>query len=128
MDFPEKSSSDQDNNQILLELLRKEQGYYLSILEIAKEESKKVSMNEPFKEIKPLLNKKKILLTCIGEIEKKLTPLKKYWQGKTDRSDVLSKQIKDQLDALNEILKEILRLDSISQKTLEAYYSNLQKH
>jgi hypothetical protein len=104
---------------MLYQLLKKEHGYYKAIQEIAREEYEKLNANHPISELKPLLKKKKILLSCISEIETAMTPLKRYWQNKSNRTDDASERIKLELDALNKLLKEILQLDLLSQKTLE---------
>ncbi len=108
-----------NKDQMLYQLLKKEYGYYKAILEIGKEEHEKLNSNQPLNELRPLIKKKKILLSCINEIEAAMNPLKKYWQGKEDRTDEVSQKIRLELDVLNTLLKEILQLDLLSQKTLE---------
>lgn len=104
---------------MLYQLLKKEHGYYKAIQEIAHEEYEKLNSNQPISELKPLLKKKKILLSCISEVETAMTPLKRYWQNKPNRTDESSERIKAELDSLNKLLKEILQLDLLTQKTLE---------
>lgn len=113
--------------QILYQLLQKEYGYYLSILEITKVENEKLSSHQPLSDINSLLKKKKILLSCIAEIEGALHPLKRHWQGKKDRSDPESVKIKHELAKMDQLLKEILELDLISQQILENYLESLQQ-
>lgn len=105
--------------EVLYQLLRKEHGYYRGILEITQMEHEKLNLNRAENEMKPLQKKKKIFLSCIQEIETAMFPLKKHWQGKTDRSDYLSIQIQNELLALNVLLKEILQLDLVNQKKFE---------
>lgn len=118
---PDKNSSitNMSKEEVLYHLLKKEHGYYKAIFEITRQENEKLNLNQSILDIKPLLKKKKILLSCISEIENALTPLKKYWQSKTDRSDFFSELIKQELEGLNKLLKEILQMDLLSQKTLE---------
>lgn len=123
----ENPLSGMSKEEVLYHLLKKEHGYYKAIMEITKQEHEKLGNNQSIVEIKPLLKKKKILLTCISEIETALAPLKKYWQTKTDRSDYFSRQIKLELDDLNKLLKEILQIDLLSQKTLENHMVYLKE-
>lgn len=113
--------------EILYELLLKEQGYYSSILEVTRQENEKLGSQKPLSEINPLLKKKKIFLSCIAEIETALTPLKKYWQNKKDRTDPESQKIKNALANLDRLLKEILELDLISQQILERYLDTFKQ-
>lgn len=113
--------------EILFHLLKKEHGYYKAIYDLTKEEQERLSLNPSISDIKPLLKKKKVLLSCIGEIEFALTPLKKYWQEKKERNDFISEQILEQLGALNQLLREIMQMDLLSQKTLENHMLKLKK-
>lgn len=113
--------------QILYELLRKESGYYLSILELTRIENEKLSSHQPLSDINPLLKKKKVLLSCIAEIEGALPPLKKFWQAKKDRSDSDSIKIKQELSNMDRLLKEILELDLMSQQILESYLESFKQ-
>ncbi len=112
--------------EVLCQLLKKEHGYYNAILEITRIEHEKLSSNQPLQEIRSLLKKKKIFLDCINEIESALAPLKKYWQTKTERTDSASEQIKEVLVSLDTVLKEILQLDLISQKSVENHLNSLR--
>jgi hypothetical protein len=113
--------------EVLYHLLKKEHGYYKAIMEISQQEYANLESRQPFTQIAPLLKKKKILLTCISEIDAALAPLKKYWQSKKDRSDPYSEKIKIELDALNKLLKEILQMDLVSQKNLEHHLLTLKE-
>lgn len=113
--------------EVLFHLLKKEHGYYKAIMEITRQEHEQLENCQSIVDIKPLLKKKKILLSCISEIETALAPLKRYWQTKTDRSDYFSIQIKRELDDLNKLLKEILQVDLLSQKTLENHMTSLRE-
>lgn len=112
--------------EVLYHLLKKEHGYYKAIMEITRQETERLESEEPIAEIKSLLKKKKILLACINEIETALNPLKKYWQSKPTRDDFFSVQIKEELNLLNKLLKEILQLDLLSQKALENHMLSLK--
>ncbi len=107
--------------EMLYQLLRKERGYYKAIQEIGKEEYEKLTSHAPLSDLKPLLKKKKIILSCISEIEASMRPLKNYWQAKIDKSDSISQKIKEELDILNKLLREILQLDLLSQKMMEKH-------
>ena len=112
--------------EVLYELLKKEYGYYSSIREITKQENEKLARHDPLSEINPLLKQKKILLSCITEIESSMQPLKKYWREKQERNDPVSLKIKKQLAEMDHLLKDILQLDLISQKSLEEHLLYLQ--
>lgn len=114
--------------EVLFRLLKKEHGYYKAIHDLAKEEQEKLAANNPsLAEFKTALKKKRVLLACISEIESALTPLKKHWQHKKDRNDFISQQVVQELDSLNELLREIMQMDLISQKTLENHFLNKSK-
>lgn len=112
--------------EVLYHLLKKEHGYYKAIMEITRQEHQLFEHAQSIVDIKPLLKKKKILLACINEIETALTPLKKYWQSKAERTDYFSGQIKRELEDLNKLLKEILQIDLLSQKSLENLMMDLK--
>lgn len=116
-----------NKDNLLYQLLKKEHGYYKTILEISKEENQKLRGENPLTELKPLLKKKKILLASIGEIDVAMAPLKKYWQGKNNRSDEPSEKIKLELSELNNLLKQILQLDLANQKTMESHMKALRE-
>jgi len=113
-------------DEVLYQLLRKEHGYYKGILELTLTEHEKLKSNQPTNEMQPLQKKKRILLSCIHEIETAMLPLKKYWQSKTDRSDYISVQIQEELIDLNKLLKEILQLDLVNQKIFESHLAFLR--
>lgn len=112
--------------EVLFRLLKKEHGYYKAIHDLAKQEQEKLALNPSLAEFKAALKKKKVLLACISEIETALTPLKKHWQDKKDRNDFISKQVVEELDSLNVLLREIMQMDLNSQKTLENHFLKTQ--
>jgi hypothetical protein len=116
-----------NKEQMLYQLLKKEHGYYKTILEIAQQENETLKSHQAISALKPLLKKKKIILSCINEIESAMTPLKKYWQSNQNRSDEASKKINVELQALGQLLKEILQLDLLSQKTMENHLLYLRE-
>lgn len=113
-------------DEVLYQLLKKEHGYYRSILEITQHEHEKLNSNQPASEMRPLQKKKRILLSCIHEIESAMLPLKKHWQNKTERTDNISIQIQDELASLDKLLKEILQLDLINQKIFESHLASMR--
>lgn len=112
--------------EALYQLLKKEHGYYSTILEITRQENEKLLSHQPLSTINPLLKQKKIILVCIAEVESAMQPLKKHWQSKRDRSDPLSKKIKEKVSILDQLLKDILHLDIINQRSLEEYLQSLR--
>lgn len=107
--------------ELLLKLLQKEHEYYTSILDITRKEHETLSKHLPLNEIQRLFSQKKALLVNIKEIESALQPLKKYWNTKQERSDHYSVQIHKELSDLDNLLKDILQLDQLSQKMLGNY-------
>jgi hypothetical protein len=98
----------------LYQLLKKQFGFYKGIYEVAKMEYLTLSNHRPLAELQPLLKKKKVLLSCVSEIEEEIKPLKRERQ-ETEGSS----KVKMEMEALNVLLKEILQIDSLNQKTLE---------
>lgn len=119
--------SNLSKEEILYQLLKKEHGYYALILELTRQENEKLLKRVPLKEISPLLKQKKVILSCITEIENAMKPLKKFWKEKQDRTDPFSVQIKNQLSTLDSTLKEILQLDLIGQKSLQEHLEFFQE-
>jgi hypothetical protein len=112
--------------EILYQLLKKEEDYYITILDITREENRKLAQQLPLSEINVLIQRKKVVLTCISEIEKAAQPLKAYWHTKKDRSDPLSKKVSETLTELDNILKEILQIDRVSHNMMEQYMDSLR--
>lgn len=109
------------DHEILYQLLVKEHGYYRTILEITQLENEKLQTQQNLEEMRPLLNKKKMLLKSIQEIEATMRPLKKIWFSQVDPNIPVTSQIENEFNALNKLLKEILQLDLINQKILGNY-------
>ncbi|BBI16220.1 flagellar export chaperone FlgN [Neochlamydia sp. S13] len=112
------------NDEALYHLLKKEHDYYKDILTLTHYEHEKLISKHPPQEMHSLLSKKKALVACIRDIEKTLTPLKKYWINKSSH-DPSSLQINELLTSLCDILKEILQLDLVNQKLLKNLLSQL---
>lgn len=107
--------------EIFYSLLQKEHGYYQSIAELSRLQYEKLRNHVPISELKPLLKQRRLLFSCIQEIETALEPLKKYWQDKDDRSDAISHKILTEINQLDVIVKEIMKLDEMTQRQLEDY-------
>jgi hypothetical protein len=88
----------------LLHLLRKKKGFFEAILDITEDESKL-----PLQEWVEALEQKKILLTCIEEIDAELMPFKQSLH-------TLSQEISDELELIRDVIKHILHLDLINHK------------
>lgn len=112
---------DMSKEEIFYQLLKKEHGYYQSIAEVSRQQYEKLRQRVPIGELKPLLKQKRLLFSCIQEIESALIPLKKHWQDKRDRSDVVSLKILAEINQLDALVKEIMQLDELTQRQLEAY-------
>ena len=111
----------QEVEEIFLKFLEKESGYYHVILDLTCTEGERLEKGKPFEEIQNLLRKKKIILSCIEEIEISLAPLKKYWMQNKARSSQRAQQIQAQIVALSVLVKEILQQDLENQQRLKHY-------
>jgi hypothetical protein len=86
----------------LLHLLRKKKGFFETILELSQEEAVL-----PLSEWISALEQKKILLSCIEEIDAELMPWKQSMHN-------LSQEISEELESIRTVIKEILHLDVIN--------------
>lgn len=121
------SNMDTPQEELLLQLLAKERGYYQTVLDIAREENSRLLAQCALADLQPLLKQKQIVLSCIQSIDHALTPLKRYWQSKKDRTDPLSTRIQEELGSLNILLSDILRTDLSSQKFAERHLADLKQ-
>jgi hypothetical protein len=88
----------------LLHLLRKKKGFFEAILEITEEESEL-----PLHEWLSALEQKKILLSCIEEIDAELMPFKQSLNN-------ISQDISDELENIRTVIKRILHIDVANQE------------
>lgn len=114
--------------EVLYQLLKKEHGYYLAVFEITNQENQKLQDSHAIKEVLELLHRKKKLLGHIQEIDLTLSPLKKYWLAKTDKSDHLSQKIEAVLQEMEYLLGKILELHIESQKKLSYLMIDIQEN
>lgn len=83
----------------LLSLLQKKRGFFEVICELSEKESA-----SPMHEWISLLEQKKILLSCIDEIDAEIEFYK-------DSFHALSQEIGDELDHIKDVIEKILHLD-----------------
>lgn len=121
------SPIDRPREELLLELLVKEHGYYCKVLDIANEENSRLQVERPLADVQPLLKQKQVLLNEIQILDNALAPLKRYWQSKKDRSDPLSSQIQQELASLNQLLSDILVVDISTQQYAEKHLKDLKR-
>lgn len=88
----------------LLLLLKRKKGFFEAILELCEEESEL-----PLVDWMGILEQKKILLSCIEEIDAELMPFKQ-------KMHMLSQEISDELETMRKIIRQILHLDVINQE------------
>jgi len=88
----------------LLHLIRKKKGFFEAILDLTETES---SLSLP--EWISVLEQKKILLSCIEEIDHQMTPYQ-------SRLHILSQEMTEEIDSLKSIIEKILHLDKQSQE------------
>ena len=88
----------------LLHLLQKKKGFFEAILDLTHEEAEL-----PLAQWISILEQKKILLSCIEEIDAQITPYKYSLHN-------LSQDISEELENIRTIIKRILHLDVINQE------------
>lgn len=86
----------------LLSLLQKKKGFFESILDLTENEQH-LSLKAWISQ----LEQKKILLSCIEEIDQELLPYR-------ETLHTLSQEIDDELEEMKKVIERILRLDSIN--------------
>lgn len=88
----------------LLYLLQKKRGFFEAILELTE-----IEENLPLEELIPSLEQKKILLSCIEEIDYQLEPFQKSMHN-------LSLEIDEELHMICKVIEHILHLDKVHQE------------
>ncbi len=88
----------------LLHLLQRKKGFFEAILEISEEEHRL-----PLHEWISALEQKKILLSCIEEIDAQILPFKQSLHD-------ISQDVTEELDKIRGVIKKILHTDVINQE------------
>ncbi len=88
----------------LLHLLQKKRGFFESILELSELEAE-LTLSEWIS----VLEQKKVLLSCIEEIDQELSPFRQQLAN-------LSHEVTEELETLKIVIKQILHLDSQNQE------------
>ena len=88
----------------LLHLLRKKKGFFEAMLDLSEEES-----DMSVEAWVASLEQKKILLSCIEEIDAELMPFKQSLHD-------ISQEITEELEHIRTVIKRILHLDGINQE------------
>ncbi len=110
---------DEMKERELLDLLQKQKGYYCNILELTRQENEKYRAKRSFEEIMPLIKQKGIIIACVDELSSRLNPLKEYWNIKDDYSNFFSEKVREQLNELDLLMKELLKLDQENQELFQ---------
>ncbi|MCH9609651.1 MAG: hypothetical protein S4CHLAM45_00380 [Chlamydiales bacterium] len=84
----------------LLQLLKKKRGFFEAILDLTEEEG-----SLPIPEWISNLEQKKVLLSCVDEVDEMLQPFKASFAN-------LSQEIDEELDTIKDVVGKILKLDS----------------
>ena len=92
----------------LLHLLKKKKGFFETILDLTETE-----VQLPISEWISVLEQKKILLTCIDEIDEEITPFQRKIHN-------LSQEATDELKAIRTVIQRILHLDTLNQQKRKA--------
>ncbi len=104
----------------LLHLLQRKKGFFEAILDLTETE-------EPlsFQEWVSILEQKKVLLSCIEEIDMQLLPYKQAMH-------TLSQDISDEIEGIKRVIERILHLDSFNQekrkKDLQFSFTPIRKN
>lgn len=115
------------NEEILYKLLQKECGYYRVVLELTRTENEKLIRERPLNELHPIIRKKSIIMSCIGDIDKALEPLKRQWnQGIRDGNEQQSSVVSKQLKHLGGLIEEILVLDQENQQMMRRNINSMK--
>lgn len=93
----------------LKNLLKKQKAYHQVIWEITEEEGERLQLGES---ISSLINKKKIILSCLDEIEEKLAPLRSLYKGNDS-------EVSHIVGELSGILEKTLAQDLKNQEVLK---------
>lgn len=88
----------------LISLLQKKKGFFEALLDLTESESRL-----SFQQWISTLEQKKVLLSCIDEVDEELKPFKSALHH-------LSQEVDEELSKIRHIIKQILHLDSINQK------------
>lgn len=118
---------DMSKEEILYRLLKKEQGYYDAIFELTQVETDLLKKKKDPKTLTSVIKKKKVLFSCIDEIETAISPLKKLWKSKSKEADPHFLLVKRELHSLDELLKKILQMDQSNQKLMRSYLLDLKQ-
>ncbi len=120
-DFSRKIQ-DLPREEIFLELLNKKEKFYKAILESEASLSDMLSLSVSIKKVYPLIKRKKVLMTCIADIDSALSPIVRMWNAKESYEDSKSQAVQKKLEALEVLLKKILEKDEENQKLFREHF------
>ncbi|MCC5831687.1 MAG: hypothetical protein JJU12_01405 [Chlamydiales bacterium] len=87
----------------LLHLLKKKKGFFETILDLTETEA-----DLPIQEWIATLEQKKILLSCIDELDAEIRPFQQ-------RMHDISQEVSEELEQIRKVIRKILHLDSQNQ-------------
>lgn len=87
----------------LLQLLQQKRGYFEALLDLSEEEA-----SLPTQEWVSVLEQKKILLSCIEELDDQLSPFRQ-------KLHTLTEEMHEELEQMKQLVKKILFLDTQNQ-------------
>ncbi len=87
----------------LITLLQKKKGFFESLLDLTESEK-----HLPFQEWVSTLEQKRVLLSCIDDIDAELQPFKSALH-------YLSQEVDEELNKIRKVIKQILHLDTLNQ-------------
>lgn len=88
----------------LLYLLKKKKGFFEAVLELSETEA-----DVPLHEWLSILEQKKILLSCIEEIDAEIQHFKESFQ-------ILPHEVCEEIEAIRKVIQHILHLDTLNQE------------
>lgn len=92
-----------DEDKLLL-LLQKKRGFFEAILDLSED-----NLHLPVKDLISVLEQKRILLSCIEEIDEELKPYKSSLH-------TLPQEVTEEIESIREIIEDILDLNEKSMK------------
>lgn len=115
------------DSTFLLDLLKKEEGYYSALLALAREESIVIGASSSLEEIASLVRKKQLLLSCVKEVTAASSPMKLQWKAKKGLFPH-SENIEKTLEHLRLLLEELIEVDNCNREAVKKIGGKSEQH
>ena len=106
----------------LIDLLQQELRHYEEIHALGAEEQSVLRLQDPAKQLLPLLERKKTLLDGIARLEAEIAPLKGAWKVSVEREPEKTERIKTLLGGIAQMLRELIDREMQSERALGNRY------